>query len=156
VAVVSNPIERPDGSADLDAAIADVEQQLGTLFGRARLVWKEAAAQVHPELRPVGYKILSAIVRLGTTSASALAELLETDKSVVSRQLRMLETAGLVVGRVDDTDGRARVLSATPEAIERVRAVRGAQQDRLRALLRSRPEHEVRAFAAMLGLISGA
>ena len=141
-------------SGHVDEAIAQVEEQLGVLFSRARPIFKENAARIHPELRPVGYKILSTIVRLGETNASVLADMLETDKAVVSRQVRMLEEADLVVSRADANDGRARVLSATPEVIERITAVRGQQQDRLRERLRSRPEHEVREFAAMLHLIS--
>jgi DNA-binding MarR family transcriptional regulator len=139
--------------AHLDA-VAQVEQQLSVLFGRARLVWKESAAQIHPDLQPVGYKILSAIVSRGQTTAMALAEALETDKSVVSRQVRLLEEFGLVTGRADETDGRARVLSATQRGSEKVRAVRSRHQDRLRTLLQSQPEADVRAFAAMLQLIT--
>ena len=138
----------------VDEAIAQVEQQLAVLFGRARLLWKDAAAQVHPELKPVGYKILSTIVRLEETNAYVLADVLETDKSVVSRQVRMLEDALLVVSRADAKDGRARVLSPTPSAVELVRAAQARQQDRLRDLLRSRPVNEVRDFAGMLELIS--
>jgi DNA-binding MarR family transcriptional regulator len=138
----------------VDEAIVDVEEQLGVLFSRVRLIWKDNAAQIHPDLKPVGYKILSTIVRLGETNASALAEALETDKAVVSRQVGMLEEAGLVSSRLDDRDRRARVLSPTPDAVARVRAVRTQQQDKLRELLRSRPEHEVRDFAGMLQLIN--
>ncbi|MCU1409669.1 MAG: MarR family transcriptional regulator [Rhodoglobus sp.] len=146
----------PDAAAQggVDEAIAEVEQQLAVLFGRARLLWKDAAAQVHPELKPVGYKILSTIVRLEETNAYVLADVLETDKSVVSRQVRMLEDARLVVSRADDKDGRARVLSPTPSAVALVRAAQARQQDRLRDLLRSRPANEVRDFAGMLELIS--
>ncbi len=144
----------PETPSGLDPAIAEVEDQLSVLFGRARLVWKEAAARIDPDLRPVAYKILSTIVRLGETNAFVLADTLETDKSVVSRQVRVLEELGLVVSRADDNDRRARVLSPTPLAIEKVMSSRAHQQDRLRNLLRSRPEDEVRAFAAMLRLIS--
>lgn len=142
--------------SDFDQTIAEVEEQLSVLFSRVRSVWKEAAASIHPELQPVGYKILATLVRLGEANASALADVLKTDKSVVSRQVRMLEEAGLVVSRADATDGRARVLSAAPEAVERMRSVRSQQQDRLRDILRNQPEHEVRAFAAMLRAISEA
>ncbi len=137
----------PDG---LDEAIADAEEQLGLVFGRARVFFKEAARQIHPDLQPVGYKVLSSIVRLGETNAHALAELLETDKSILSRQVRMLEEAGLVESRADAKDGRARVLSPTPAALERVRAVRAAHHERLSSLLRSRSEDDVRAFASIL------
>ena len=141
-------------TTDIDLAIADAEDALSVLFSRVRLVYKTAAAQIHPELRPMGYKILSAIVRLGETSASALAESLETDKAVVSRQVRVLEEAGLVISRADDRDGRARLLTPTPAAIERVRSARVTQQDRLREILRSRPEAEVRAFADVLRVVA--
>ena len=147
--------QQADSAVAVDEAIAQVEQQLGVLFGRVRLNWKEAAAQVHPDLQPVGYKILSMIVRLEETNASAIAEALETDKAVISRQVRMLEESGLVASRVDERDARARLLSPTPTAVTRVGAVREQQQARLRELLRSRPEHEVRIFAGMLQLISG-
>lgn len=139
---------------DADAAIAQVEEQLSVLFGRARSIWKDAAAQIHPDLQPVGYKILGAIVRQGETNAYLLAQYLETDKSVVSRQVRMLEDAGLVTSRADADDGRARVLTPTPAAIEKVQTVRWSQQERLRELLRSRPVDDIRAFAGMLQLIT--
>ena len=125
------------------------------LLGRVRLVWKDAAAKIDPELKPLGYRILSTVVRLGESNASVLADLLETDKSVLSRQVRMLEDAGLVMSRPDAKDGRARILSPTPAAAERVNAVRVEQQLRLRELLRSKPADEVRAFATMLELVNG-
>jgi len=138
---------------DADEVIADVEEQLGLLFGRVRALWKDSAAQIHPELQPVGYKILSSIVRQGETNAYVLAQLLDTDKSVVSRQVKMLEDAGLVESREDPRDRRARVLTATPDAIDKVRELRARQQERLRNLLRTRPIDDVRAFASMLRLI---
>jgi len=145
----------PEAHSDSDRAIADVEEQLGLLFGRARAVWKDSAAQIHPELQPVGYKLLSTIVRLGETNAFALTQLLDTDKSVISRQVRILEDLGFVTSRADEKDGRARVLAPTAEAVERVRAVRSGQQERLREILRSQPVDDLRAFVDMLQLIGG-
>ena len=78
-----------------DDEIASVEEQLRLLFARVRLVWKEAAAAVHPDLQPVGYKIISAIVHRGRMHAGAIADVLEIDKSVVSRQVKHLEALGL-------------------------------------------------------------
>lgn len=138
----------------IDDAIADVEEQLSVAFGRARQMWKESAAQIHPDLQPVGYKILGTIVRLGTTNAQTLSSLLEVDKSVVSRQVRVLEDIQMVTSRADEADGRARVLSPTQQAVEKVRVVRSRQQKLLRDLLRSRPEDELRAFASMLHLLN--
>ena len=126
------------------------------LFSRIRTVWKESAEQVHPDLQPAGYKLLSAITRLGTTNAHVLAEMFEMDKSVVSRQIRMLEELGLVETRIDERDGRVRVLVATPKAFELVQGVRDRNQQRLRDVLVGRPEAELRSFADLLRSIGNA
>lgn len=141
---------------DRERGIAEVEEYLGALFHRVRLTWKEAAASIHPDLQPVGYRVLGAVVRLGETTAYTLAEMLDTDKSVVSRQVRMLEETNLVTSRADEKDGRVRILTPTPEAIERVAASKAQQQSRLRDALRKQPAEDVRAFAAMLRVLSEA
>ena len=140
--------------ASLDDAIDEAEDQLGLLFGRVRTVYKDSAIQIHPDLQPVGYKLLAAIVRAGQTTAGALAEAHDTDKSVVSRQVRMLEEAGLVVSQPDDRDGRARVLTPTPIATERVREVRTQQRNNLRERLRTRSQQEIETFTELLRLIN--
>ena len=146
-------IEVPDRT---DEAIADVEEQLSMLFSRIRTVWKESAEQVHPDLQPAGYKLISAITRLGTTNAHVLADMFDMDKSVVSRQIRMLEELGLVETRADERDGRVRVLVATPVAEERIREVRERNQQRLHAVLLDHPEAELRGFAQLLRRIAEA
>jgi len=145
-----------EASDGIDEAIADVEDELSMLFSRIRTIWKESAQQVHPDLQPAGYKLLSAITRLGTTNAHVLAETFEMDKSVVSRQIRMLEDLGLVETRIDERDGRVRVLGATPRAFELVQGVRDRNQQRLRDVLVGRPEAELRSFADLLRSIGNA
>jgi len=140
----------------VDEAIARVEEQFGRVFNRARLVWKQAAEQVHPDLQPAGYKVLATITRLGSTTAHVLATELDMDKSVVSRQVRVLEEAGLVESRPDERDGRIRVLEPTPDAIERIAAVRSSNQARVRAALEHRSVEELRAFADMLRVLAEA
>ncbi|MGI9823087.1 MarR family winged helix-turn-helix transcriptional regulator [Agromyces sp. Marseille-Q5079] len=145
-----------EASPAVDEAIADVEEQMSMLFNRARLIWKEAAQKVHPDLQPAGYKLLSAIVRLRTANAHVLADMFEMDKSVVSRQVRVLEEFGLVETRADEKDGRVRVLVATPLAESRVREVREGNQQRLRDVLLDHPEAELRSFATLLRRIAEA
>ena len=140
----------------VDEAIVEVEEQMSVLFNRARSIWKDSAQAIHPELQPAGYKVLASIVRLGGTNAHVLADLHEMDKSVVSRQIRMLEEFGLVESRADERDGRARRLFATPDAIERVTAVRQKNQQRLRDVLRGHSEPELRGFAELLRRIAEA
>ncbi|MEI5583645.1 MULTISPECIES: MarR family winged helix-turn-helix transcriptional regulator [unclassified Agromyces] len=138
-----------------DDEIAAVEEQLRALFVRVRAVWKEAAAAVHPELQPVGYKILSAVVRRGPMHAGAIAESLEIDKSVVSRQLKQLEALGLARSLPDPDDGRARIIEPTPVAVERVGQRSSRMQQQLYAKLRDWPADDVDELARLLARLSG-
>ncbi|MFD5215403.1 MarR family winged helix-turn-helix transcriptional regulator [Microbacterium sp. NPDC058345] len=120
----------------LDDAVARVERELGRLFARIRVGWREAAATVHPDLQPLGYQVLTSIVSGHATTAGAIIERLQTDKSAVSRQVRQLTELGLVESVRDPDDRRARRLVATPLATERVTAARAAYESRLSARLR--------------------
>lgn len=122
-------------SADVDEALADFQGQLNLMFAKARTLWKESAARVHPELQPSGYKLLTFVARSGGTNAHQLAECFEMDKSVVSRQVRMLEDLGLLESRPDEHDGRLRVLTATPDATAALAAVRADHAERMRAAM---------------------
>ncbi|MGB4135998.1 MAG: MarR family transcriptional regulator, partial [Microbacterium sp.] len=118
--------------ADVDDALAEFQSQLNLIFARARSLWKESAARIHPELQPAGYKLLAFVARMGSASAHQLVDSFEMDKSVVSRQVRMLEDVGLLVSRPDERDGRLRVLTATPEAVAALARVRGDHAERMR------------------------
>jgi len=104
-----------DGMVDgVAAGIAEVEEQMTALAARIRATTREAAARIHPELPPIGYKMLRVIRRCGAAHASAVADQLGVDRSVVSRQLRQLQDLGLVEVGGDAQDGRVRVLALTP------------------------------------------
>ena len=140
--------------AATDEEIASVEEQLRLLFVRVRAVWKEAAAAVHPDLQPVGYKILSSIVHRGRMHAGALADALEIDKSVVSRQVKQLEALGLAQSVADPNDGRARFIEATPAAMESI-GLRGSRMQRqLYAQLRTWSGDDVDELARLLGRLT--
>lgn len=148
--------DRADTPDPVDERIIAVEQGLAFLFNRARSVWIESAKQIHPDLQPAGYKLLSTTARLGQANAHVLAELLAMDKSVVSRQVRQLEEMGLLESRPDERDGRVRVLVATPTAAEALRREGTDSQRRLRAALRKRSPEELQAFAEILNFIAEA
>ncbi|MBM7503455.1 MarR family winged helix-turn-helix transcriptional regulator [Agromyces aurantiacus] len=137
-----------------DDEIASVEEQLRLLFVRVRAVWKEAAAAVHPDLQPVGYKILSALVRRGPMHAGAIADALEIDKSVVSRQVKHLEQLGLASVISDPNDGRARVVQPTEQAIESVGQKGSRMQRQLYAKLRDWSAEDVERLARLLGRLT--
>lgn len=133
---MSAPSDEPAEQSELDLAVARIEAELGRLFARIRVGWREAAATVHPDLPPLGYQVLASIASGKATSAGAIIERLQTDKSTISRQVRQLEELGLVESVRDPDDGRARRLVATPLAQERVTAARAAYEARLADRLR--------------------
>jgi DNA-binding MarR family transcriptional regulator len=162
---VEDAAGRPGPSADsgdeagesvrLEAAVARVEQELGRLFARIRVGWREAAATVHPDLQPLGYQVLTSIASGKATSASAIIERLQTDKSAVSRQVRQLEELGLVESVPDPDDRRARVLVATPLAQERVAVARARYEGRIGERLRTWSADDLDHFGELLGALGG-
>jgi len=146
--------EKTGEDLELDQAVTRVEQELGRLFARIRISWREAAAIVHPELRPLGYQVLTSIESGKATSAGALIERLQTDKSAVSRQVRQLEELGFVESVPDPEDRRARVLVATDLARERVAIARADYEGRIGERLRVWSVADLDHFVRLLGSLS--
>ena len=136
--------------AGLDQAVARVEQELGRLFARIRVGWREAAATVHPDLPPLGYQVLISILSGKATTAGEIIERLQTDKSAVSRHVRQLEELGLVESVRDDADRRARRLVATDLAQERVAVARAVYEGRIGDRLRAWSATDLDHFADLL------
>jgi len=140
----------PSDDVTVEQAVARVEHELGRLFARIRVGWREAAVTVHPELQPLGYQVLVSITKGDATTAGAIIERLQTDKSAVSRQVRQLEALGLVESIRDPDDRRARVLVATDLARERVAIARAAYESRLAERLKSWSAHDLDRVAELL------
>lgn len=138
---------------DLDMAVARVEQELGRLFARIRVSWREAAATVHPDLQPLGYQVLTSIASGKATSAGAIIERLQTDKSAVSRHVRQLEELGLVESVPDPEDRRARVLVATELAQERIAVARAGYETRIKERLHAWSAADLDHFVDLLGAL---
>ncbi|WP_246171864.1 MarR family winged helix-turn-helix transcriptional regulator [Microbacterium oryzae] len=134
--------------------VADLQGDLNLIFVRARSLWKESAARLHPELQVAGYKLLSFIDRAGTANAHQLAERFEMDKSVISRQVRMLEDFGLLESRADERDGRLRVLTATPRASAQLSRLRAEYAARLRDGMGEVTEEEILAASKVFRLLA--
>lgn len=141
-------------SLDDDAEFAEFQGHLNLIFARARKMWVEAADRVHPELQPSGYKMLMFLTRVGSCNAHEIAGRFEMDKSVISRQVRMLEDLGLLESRPDDEDGRQRVLTATRAASEALAAVRAEHTNRLRTALAGLTREEIETTSKALRLLS--
>lgn len=140
-----------DEGIAIDQAVSRVEHELGRLFARIRVGWREAAVTVHPDLQPLGYQVLTSIASGKATSAGAIIERLQTDKSAVSRQVRQLEELRLVESVPDPDDRRARVLVATDLAQERIAVARARYEGRIGESLRTWSAADLDHFVEMLG-----
>jgi DNA-binding MarR family transcriptional regulator len=136
--------------ADAADALADVEEQMMQLAAYVRGAMREAATHIDPALQPFGLKILRMLRRCGPTHASALAESLDVDRSVISRQARLLADMGLLELAADPADGRAKFLAVTPLAIEKMSAVPGSDRTFIHARLAGWPEADLHQFALLL------
>lgn len=121
-AVTTSPrsTSSPHDAEHDQAAVAVVEEQVTALFSRAKQLWKVAAQSIHPDVQPVGYRMLNVLVHRGAHNPGQLAELLDTDKSVISRQARLLGELGLIESIADPSDGRGRLLTAKPATVDLV------------------------------------
>ncbi|QHC57953.1 MarR family transcriptional regulator [Rathayibacter sp. VKM Ac-2760] len=148
------PASSDDAGPRSDAAIAAVEGELSTLFNRVRDAMRSSAERLHPELSTAGYRTLATLERRGPMHSGALADLLETDKSAISRQITALDRLGLLQRSPDPGDGRATILSVTPETAERMRAIRSSRQAVMHEELRQWDAADVELFAVLLRRIT--
>lgn len=137
--------------SEIDEAINGLETQVRRLIWRLKRVLRERAQLVHPELGVLGLNILSTLAADGPTRASDLVERFGVDKGSISRHVQQLVEWGLIEAEPDPQDGRARVLSATAEASERVTSTRKSRSDRMVGLLGQWQVEDLHHLAELLG-----
>lgn len=140
--------------ATLDPLIEDVEKEFSTMVIMARQAIRRRAASVHPELQPLGYKVLSLLVREHAQQQIILAEELQVDKATMSRMVKWLEAQGLVTRVPDPNDGRALLVSITESARAGVLESSAASRQLLRNRLNSWEPEEIRRFADLLSKLN--
>jgi len=100
-----------------------LERQFGVLIRRVRRVIGERARAVHPDLQPASYLMLTFLAAEGPQRSSMVSERFNVDKGAISRQVQHLCDLGLLVREPDPADGRAMLISASPDAVHRLEAV---------------------------------
>lgn len=140
------------GTAD---AVLVVEEQMSILAGQIRAGTRNAALAVDPGLPPFGLKLLRLLMRCGPTHASAAAESLYVDRSVISRQAKQLEELGLITIQADPADGRARFLEMTPSAAVRVSEAIASNHIVLHDRMNSWTSDELLTFADFIARLNG-
>lgn len=107
-----------------DELVAGIIAEFSQVFAFARTRWSRYAEEVHPDLRAVGMMILQTIIRRESITATELSQLMDMDKSVISRQVTHLRELGLIDARPDDVDRRVMLLTPSSSAEHTIDSLR--------------------------------
>ena len=121
---------------------ADLEQQLSLLARRISRPVQLHGPSGHTVLDRPAYMTLWRLVDDGPLRPTLLAQLLEVDLSVVSRQLRALEDVGFVRRQVDPADARATLVSPTEAGRQALLETRALRASVLREALAGWPDDD--------------
>lgn len=143
-------------ASERESAISELSGEFGALFTRVRRIFRDAADLVSPGLQPVAYQALSRICRADGITVGALAEAMDTDKSVASRAVRELENLGLIERRPDPSDGRSAILAPSALGRERLNAARDPMRASFDAVLSEWKIDDVRALTGLLRALTSA
>ncbi|WP_224278091.1 MarR family winged helix-turn-helix transcriptional regulator [Nocardioides lacusdianchii] len=130
--------------------LRSIEAEVGTLIRRVKRVMGERAREVHPELHPMTYFMLTHLATHGPLRGADLADAFGMDKGGVSRQVQSLVDLGLVERKPAPEDRRAILLDATDEGRERLDAMSRSRRDRFDGRLAEWTDEELSSFAARL------
>lgn len=135
---------------------ARLERELGLLLRRAHASSTALARDVHPELEPSAYMLLSHIEATPGVRASDLATYIGVGRGTISRQLARLGAIGLVSRRPDPDDFRGQLLDLTDEGLRRLSSARAARREFLLRALDGWSAGEVDALAEQLDRLNSA
>jgi DNA-binding MarR family transcriptional regulator len=138
------------GRDETHEAFVRLEREIGLLLRRSRAISSRLAAELHPDLDGAAYGLLALLQDTGPLRASDLVARLGLDKSTVSRQVGTLVRLGLVDREADPADGRAQVLTPSPEGSARLSRIREARRARWEEDLAGWPLHDVGTLADLL------
>ena len=127
-----------------------IEAEVGSLIRRVRRVIGERAREVHPDLHPMTYFILTHLANNGPMRGADLSDAFGMDKGGVSRQVQALVDLGLVERRPDAEDRRAILLDATTEGRKRLEVMSQHRSDRFDQRLSDWSDAELSQFASQL------
>lgn len=155
---MSNSADVPGGhgSADdtVDAALKTVEHQISLFWRRARSVSHQLSREVHPDMEPAAYGLLTVIRREGPIRLTDLALCIGVGKPSVSRQIAFLESIGLVFKEADPLDGRAQSIRLTPKGEEKMHQVQDARRQVFRERLGEWPVADLQTLAEYMAKLN--
>ena len=138
----------------LDETLNTVEHQISLFWRRARSVSQQLSRQVHPDMEPAAYGLLSVIRREGPIRLTDLAQNIGVGKPSVSRQIAFLESIGLVSKEADPLDGRAQSIRLTEKGEEKMHQVQDARRRDFRERLGEWPVEELQTLAEYMAKLN--
>ncbi len=106
--------------------IAAIITEFTEVMAFSRTRWTRFAEEVHPNLSGANMILLQFVRRKGPITATGLSQMLEMDKSLVSRQISKLRDLGFIETTEAAEDRRVQLLTLSSEAetlLENVRAL---------------------------------
>jgi DNA-binding MarR family transcriptional regulator len=140
----------------VDNALQQVEHQLSIFWRRARSLSHQLSRQVHPDMEPAAYGLLSIIRKEGPMRLTELASCIGVGKPSVSRQIAFLESIGMVYKEADPQDGRAQSIRLTAKGEEKMHQVQDARRQVFRERLGEWPLDEIRTLAEYMERLNSA
>lgn len=151
----------PDGTpADVavdsaaDTALQNVEHQISLFWRRARAISNQLSREVHPDMEPAAYGLLTVIRREGPIRLTELAMNIGVGKPSVSRQIAFLEGLGLVSKEADPLDRRAQSIRLTPKGEEKMHQVQDARRQVFQERLREWPVEDLQELARYMAKLN--
>ncbi len=149
-------MSKPNTAAGVpsEEAINAVEFQLSLFWRRTRAVTRYVSQQIHPEMDPSAYGLLTMLAHNGGMRLTDLATEIGVGKPSISRQVTFLESIGLVEKAADPHDGRAQNITLTAAGATKMAAIQKARRAAFHEQLGGWSEDELRQFSSLMGRLN--
>ena len=147
-------------SEEFSEQLRSLTREYRILLAAARRSFREQAAALDPSLQPFDGTVASTLYRrcLDTDSetpdagmtVTEISEVVDADKSMVSRAIKRLESADLLVRTTDPKDARSFLLSLNYVARERLQEYALKRQKESAAMFEEWTLEEVSMFATLM------
>ncbi len=111
-------------STDHRDVITGIIAEFTDVFAFSRTRWARYAEEVDAEVSGVGMIVLQFITRKGPLTATGISQMLDMDKSLVSRQLARLRELGFIETVESPEDRRVQLITASEKAIDLIGRIR--------------------------------
>lgn len=105
---------RTDDSDPVSGIIAEFSD----VFAFSRTRWTRYAEEIDSELSGVGLIVLQFVIRKGPVTATGISQMLDMDKSIVSRQLTKLRDLGFIDTAEAPEDRRVQLITGSAKAVK--------------------------------------